>query len=49
MKPTGARKVIGKKQMNKIPELKKKVFDQAKSPALAKYVWECGLGPQMRI
>ena len=42
-----ARKIVGKKQMSKIPELHKQVLDQATSPALGKYVWECGLGPQM--
>ena len=42
-----ARKIVGKKQMSKIPELHKQVLDQAASPALGKYVWECGLGPQM--
>ena len=42
-----ARKIVGKKQMSKIPELKKQVFDQAKSAELGKYVWECGIGPQM--
>ena len=42
-----ARKIVGKKQMNKIPELKKKVLNQAASPALGKYVWTCGIGPQM--
>lgn len=42
-----ARKIVGKKQMNKIPELHKKVLEQANSPILGKYVWECGIGPQM--
>ena len=42
-----ARKVVGKKQMNKIPALHQQVLEQAKSPALGKYVWECGVGPQM--
>lgn len=42
-----ARKIVGKKQMSKIPELKKQVFEQAKSAELGKYVWECGIGPQM--
>lgn len=44
-----ARKVVGKKQMSKIPELKEKVLKQAKSSCLGKYVWACGIGPQMRI
>lgn len=42
-----ARKVVGKKQMEKIPELHQKVLDRAASPTLGKYVWECGIGPQM--
>ena len=42
-----ARKIVGKKQMNKIPELRQQVYDQATSPALGKYVWKYGLGPQM--
>ena len=42
-----ARKIVGKKQMSKIPELKEKVLNQAKSPALGQYVWDCGIGPQM--
>ena len=33
--------------MNKIPELKEKVLTQAKSEKLGKYVWDCGIGPQM--
>jgi len=33
-----ARKIVGKKQMSKIPELKKQVLAQAASPALGKYV-----------
>ena len=42
-----ARKIVGKKQMSKIPELKKQVLAQAASPALGKYVQEKGIGPQM--
>lgn len=42
-----ARKIVGKKQMSKIPELKEKVLSQASSPALGKYIWDCGVGPQM--
>ena len=41
----GARKIVGKKLMNEIPKLHQKVLDRAKSEALGKYVWECGLGP----
>ena len=42
-----ARKIVGKKQMSKIPDLKAKVLEQAKSPCLGNYVWTCGIGPQM--
>ena len=42
-----ARKIVGKKQMSKIPELKDKVLNQAKSPCLGNYIWKCGIGPQM--
>ena len=42
-----ARKIVGKKQMAKIPALKEQVLNTAKSPALGKYVWTCGIGPQM--
>lgn len=42
-----ARKVVGKKQMSKIPELQQKVLTSAKSKALGEYVWRCGVGPQM--
>ena len=42
-----ARKIVGKKQMEKIPELKNKVLTQASSPQLGAYVWKYGAGPQM--
>ena len=42
-----ARKIVGKKQMSKIPELRNKVLTQAKSSCLGHYVWACGIGPQM--
>jgi DNA polymerase-3 subunit alpha len=42
-----ARKVVGKKQMSKIPELHEKVLNQAASNKLGQYVWKCGVGPQM--
>ena len=42
-----ARKIVGKKQMNKIPALRDKVLEQAKSPCLGHYIWKCGIGPQM--
>ena len=42
-----ARKIVGKKQMNKIPELRKKVLEQAPNRKLGEYIWTYGLGPQM--
>ena len=42
-----ARKIVGKKQMSKIPALREQVYEQAASPALGNYVWTCGIGPQM--
>ena len=42
-----ARKIVGKKQMNKIPQLHEDVLTKAKSNALGQYVWDCGVGPQM--
>lgn len=42
-----ARKIVGKKQMSKIPALKEQVLNQAKSKALGSYVWHAGVGPQM--
>ena len=42
-----ARKIVGKKQMSKIPALKEQVLKQAKSSQLGNYVWNCGIGPQM--
>lgn len=40
-----ARKIVGKKQMSKIPELRDKVLKQAKSPCLGNYIWKCGVAP----
>ena len=42
-----ARKIVGKKQMNKIPGLRQKVLESATSPALGRYIWTYGAGPQM--
>ena len=42
-----ARKIIGKKQMNKIPELRKKIAESAKSPAIGKYEWDAVAKPQL--
>ena len=42
-----ARKIVGKKQMSKIPALQQQVLDQASSPCMGHYVWKHGIGPQM--
>lgn len=42
-----ARKIVGKKQMSKIPALRDQVLDQATSPCMGHYVWQHGIGPQM--
>ena len=42
-----ARKTIGKKLMNKIPELHKIVLEKAKSPALGHYIWDVLFNEQM--
>ena len=42
-----ARKIVGKKQMSKIPELKEKIFAQATSPAVGRYMWDAIAKPQM--
>lgn len=42
-----ARKIVGKKQMSKIPELHQQILEKASSEKLGKYVWEKGVGPQM--
>ena len=42
-----ARKIVGKKQMSKIPALQEQVLNQATSPCLGHYVWKHGIGPQM--
>ena len=41
------RKVVGKKIMSKIPEMRDKIFAQTKSQNMARYVWEQCIGPQM--
>ena len=42
-----ARKIVGKKQMSKIPELHAEVLKRASSQKLGEYVWKYGAGPQM--
>jgi len=41
-----ARKIVGKKQMNRIPELHEK-FNAAMSPSLADYIWKLAVAPQL--
>ena len=41
------RKVLAKKQVQKIPIMKDKIIKRAETPQMGKYIWECGAGPQM--
>lgn len=41
-----ARKIVAKKQMSRIPELKNKVYD-VMSERLADYIWEVAVAPQL--
>ena len=43
-----ARKIIGKKLMDKIPELKEKIFEQATcSIKMIQYIWDTAISVQM--
>lgn len=42
-----ARKVVAKKQMSKIPELKEQVYSRFDNPSAADYVWEVAVAPQL--
>lgn len=42
-----ARKIVGKKQMSKIPGLRQQVLERASSRKLGEYIWKYGTGPQM--
>ena len=42
-----ARKIVGKKQMDKIPKLHEDILRKASSSNLGQYVWKNGVGPQM--
>ena len=42
-----ARKIVAKKQMSKIPELKEKFISQCPNENFGEYVWETTMGPQM--
>lgn len=42
-----ARKIVGKKQMNRIPELQQKMFDHMGDQNFANYVWKIAIKPQL--
>lgn len=42
-----ARKIVGKKQLDKVPALHEKVLSQAPNKNFGEYVWETALKPQM--
>lgn len=42
-----ARKVVAKKQMNKIPELRKQLYDKVGSVAYADYIWKTAVAPSL--
>lgn len=42
-----ARKVVAKKQMNKIPQLKEQVYEKMRDPVTADYIWETAVAPQL--
>ena len=42
-----ARKVVAKKQMNKIPQLKQQVYDKMEVDSFADYIWEIAVAPQL--
>ena len=42
-----ARKIVAKKQMDKIPNLKKQVYEKVNNPIIADYLWEVAVAPQL--
>ena len=42
-----ARKIVAKKQMSKIPELRKQVYDKMQNDIIADYIWEIAVRPQL--
>ena len=42
-----ARKIVAKKQMNKIPSLHQTILNRATRPKLGEYIWRYGVGPQV--
>lgn len=42
-----ARKIVAKKQMSKIPDLRKQVYEKINNPTAADYIWEVAVAPQL--
>lgn len=42
-----ARKIVAKKQMSKIPSLRKQVYDKMNNDIIADYIWEIAVRPQL--
>lgn len=42
-----ARKIVAKKQMDKIPSLKKQVYEKVDNEIVADYLWEIAVAPQL--
>lgn len=42
-----ARKIVAKKQMDKIPDLKKQVYEKVNNSVIADYLWEVAVAPQL--
>ena len=42
-----ARKIVAKKQMSKIPELKQQVYNKMANPEVSDYIWEIAVAPQL--
>ena len=42
-----ARKIVAKKLMNKIPELRQQVYNKVQNNTIADYLWELAVAPQL--
>ena len=42
-----ARKLVAKKEMDKIPAFKEKILSRAKTPQMANYIWDTLIAPQL--
>ena len=42
-----ARKIVGKKQMSRIPELYEHIYDNVPHTGFANYIWDTGIKPQL--